>query len=87
MKPPRIFGLYPAGIQSDPKFCDGLAKTPNAQELMGHFNVVVGGDRPGTFKTLPYIPLGSLVQMVAYRKNLTGVFPCPVAAYWNIGKS
>jgi peptide/nickel transport system substrate-binding protein len=39
------------------------------------------------FKTLPYIPLGSLVQMVAYRKNLTGVFPCPVAAYWNIGKS
>ncbi len=39
------------------------------------------------FKTLPYIPLGSLVQMVAYRKNLTGVFPCPVAAYWNIGKN
>jgi peptide/nickel transport system substrate-binding protein len=39
------------------------------------------------FKTLPYIPLGSLVSLVAYRKNLTGVFPCPVAAYWNIGKS
>lgn len=39
------------------------------------------------FKTLPYIPLGSLVALVAYRKNLTGVFPCPVAAYWNIGKS
>jgi len=27
------------------------------------------------------------VSLVAYRKNLTGVFPCPVAAYWNIGKS
>src|SRR5476651_319824 len=39
------------------------------------------------FKTLPYIPLGSLVPMVAYRKNLTGVWPCPVQAYWNIGKS
>jgi peptide/nickel transport system substrate-binding protein len=39
------------------------------------------------FKTLPYIPLGSLVSVVAYRKNLTGVFPCSVAAYWNIGKS
>jgi len=38
------------------------------------------------FKTLPYLPLGSLVSLVAYRKNLTGVFPCPVAAYWNIGK-
>jgi len=27
------------------------------------------------------------VSLVAYRKTLTGVFPCPVAAYWNIGKS
>jgi len=54
MKPPRIFGLYPAGIQSDPKFCDALAKAPNAKELMDHFNVVVEGDRPGAFKTLPY---------------------------------
>ena len=40
-----------------------------------------------SFKTLPYIPLGSFVQLVAYRKNLTGVWPCPVQAYWNIGKS
>jgi len=54
MKPARIFGLYPAAIQSDPKFCDGLSKAPNAQELMGHFNVVVNGDQPGAFKTVPY---------------------------------
>ena len=40
-----------------------------------------------SFKTLPYIPLGSLIALVAYRKNLTGVWPCPVQAYWNIGKS
>lgn len=39
------------------------------------------------FKTLPYIPIGSLVNQVAYRKNVSGVFPCVVAAYWNIGKS
>jgi len=38
------------------------------------------------FKALPYIPLGSLINQVAYRKNVTGVFPCTVAAYWNIGK-
>jgi hypothetical protein len=54
MKPARIFGLYPAGIQSDAKFCEGLSKASNAQELMGHFNVVVSGDQSGTFKTVPY---------------------------------
>jgi peptide/nickel transport system substrate-binding protein len=39
------------------------------------------------FKTLPYIPLGSIMPQVAYRKNVTGVFPSPVFAYWNIGKT
>ena len=39
------------------------------------------------FKTLPYIPVGSLIPQVAYRKNVTGVFPTPVIAYWNLGKS
>ncbi len=38
------------------------------------------------FKVLPYIPLGSLINQVAFRKNVKGVFPCVVAAYWNIGK-
>jgi len=54
MKPPRIFGLYPPAIQSDPKFCDALAKAPNTQQLMDHFSVVVDDDRPGSFKTVPY---------------------------------
>ncbi len=53
-KPARIFGLYPAGIQTDPRFCETLAKAPNAPDLMGHFNVVVNGDRTGTFETTPY---------------------------------
>jgi len=39
------------------------------------------------FKSLPYIPLGAVEGQVAYRKNVTGVFPCPVFAYWNIGKN
>jgi peptide/nickel transport system substrate-binding protein len=38
------------------------------------------------FKTLPYIPLGATTPYVAYSTSLTGVFPAPVAAYWNIGK-
>ncbi|MBS7813655.1 ABC transporter substrate-binding protein [Roseococcus pinisoli] len=38
------------------------------------------------FKTLPYIPLGGVVRPVAYSRELTGVFPVPVQAYWNIGK-
>jgi peptide/nickel transport system substrate-binding protein len=36
---------------------------------------------------LPYIPLGAVEGQVAYRKDVTGVFPCPVFAYWNIGKN
>jgi peptide/nickel transport system substrate-binding protein len=39
------------------------------------------------FKTLPYVPLGALVLKVAYRKNVTGVFPATAGAYWNIGKT
>lgn len=53
-KPPRIVGLYPAQVQSDPKFCDALAKAPNAAELMGHFSVVVAGKAPGTYRAIPY---------------------------------
>ena len=53
-KAPRVFGLYPASIQNDPKFCDALAKAPNASDLMGHFNVVIEGDHPGAYKTAPY---------------------------------
>lgn len=38
------------------------------------------------FSTLPYVPLGSVFSEVAYRSSVTGVFPAPVPAYWNIGK-
>ncbi len=39
------------------------------------------------FKSLPYLPLGSIIYHSAYRKNVTGVFPATVGAYWNIGKT
>jgi peptide/nickel transport system substrate-binding protein len=37
-------------------------------------------------KTMIYIPIGNFVSQVAYRNNVTGVFPAPVFCYWNIGK-
>jgi len=53
-KPPRVVGLYPPDIQSDPKFCEQLAKARNSAELMDHFSTVVAGDQPGTFRKKPY---------------------------------
>jgi len=48
------FGLYPAEIQGDPKFCEMLAKQPNQAELLDHFSVVVSGDKGKSFKALKY---------------------------------
>ncbi len=50
--PPRVFGLYPAAVQADPKFCAALEKQKNKADLMGHFSTVVE-DGKG-FKALPY---------------------------------
>jgi hypothetical protein len=52
MKP--TFGLYPAEIQSDPKFCELLAGQKNKPELLDHFAVVIRGDAPNSFKGLKY---------------------------------
>jgi hypothetical protein len=48
------FGLYPADIQSDPKFCELLSGQKNKAELLDHFAVVVQGDAPNSFKGLKY---------------------------------
>lgn len=53
-KPPRVVGLYPPDIQSDPMFCEQLAKARNSAELMDHFSTVVAGDQPGTYRKMPY---------------------------------
>jgi peptide/nickel transport system substrate-binding protein len=38
-------------------------------------------------QSVPFIPLGYYWQPSAWRKNVTGVFPCQVTAFWNIGKA
>ena len=38
-------------------------------------------------EVVPFIPLGFYWQPSAWRKTVTGVFPCQVTAFWNIGKS
>jgi hypothetical protein len=48
------FGLYPADIQSDPKFCELLSNQKNKPELVDHFGVVIQGDGPNTFKGVKY---------------------------------
>jgi len=48
------FGLYPAEIQGDPKFCEMLGRQPNKTELLDHFAIVVSGDTAKSFKGLKY---------------------------------
>jgi hypothetical protein len=48
------FGLYPAEIQSDPKFCEKLSRQKNQRELLDHFTVVVAGEAPNSFAALKY---------------------------------
>ncbi|MCW3476581.1 ABC transporter substrate-binding protein [Limobrevibacterium gyesilva] len=40
-----------------------------------------------SFETVPFVPLGYYQQPSAWRKNVTGTFPCQVTSFWNIGKS
>ncbi len=37
-------------------------------------------------ETIPFIPLGYYWQPSAWRRNVTGVFPCQITAFWNLGK-
>ncbi len=39
------------------------------------------------FETVPFIPLGYYWQPSAWRKTVTGTFPCQVTSFWNIGKT
>jgi hypothetical protein len=50
--PKPVFGLYPAELQTQPKFCDALAKRPDATTLLSPFTVVRGaGDK---LSAVPY---------------------------------
>jgi peptide/nickel transport system substrate-binding protein len=39
------------------------------------------------FETVPFIPLGYYWQPSAWRRNVTGTFPCQITSFWNIGKA
>jgi hypothetical protein len=51
---PQISGLYPAELQQDKGFCQTLEKAPNGAALMDHFSIVAAGEKPGTWKAVPY---------------------------------
>ncbi len=38
-------------------------------------------------QSVPFVPLGYYWQPSAWRRNVTGVFPCQITAFWNLGKS
>ena len=63
--PQQLSGLYPAAIQGKKEFCEYLAQTPNGNDLMDHFSVVMNGDKPGTFKSVPY--------NIAYKKDMGAI--------------
>jgi hypothetical protein len=51
-KPAKVSGLYPASLQTDPKFCEALEKRPDAQALMAPFVVVK--EVEGKLSAVPY---------------------------------
>src|SRR6185503_19756916 len=65
--PKPVFGIYPADLQKDPKFCAALEKNPKAKELMAPFVVV---RRTGTALTAQPITEAYKPQMKAISDEL-----------------
>jgi peptide/nickel transport system substrate-binding protein len=79
-----------------PKGFPGWATDPHLEDLRHQWASAVDPQERSrlataiqveALQTLPYVPLGGSLGQSAYRANVTGVFPAPVAAYWNIGKT
>jgi len=51
-KPKKVSGLYPASLQSDPKFCEKLDKDKEAEALFFQFATVA--EEGGKLKAVPY---------------------------------
>src|SRR5260370_5373582 len=68
------------GWPADPEMEALRDQWANATDLQAQKKLAIALQAEA-FKTLPYLPLGSLVSLVACRKTLPGGFPCPVAAY------
>lgn len=61
--PKKVSGLYPASLQSDPKFCEALDKHKDAKALLAPFVTVA--DRGGKLEAVPY--------NVAYKDEMAAV--------------
>jgi len=54
-RPKKISGLYPASLQSDPKFCEALEKRKDKAALLAEFVAVREVDgKPGELQAVPY---------------------------------
>jgi hypothetical protein len=62
-KPKKLSGLYPASLQSDPKFCETLEKNKDSKALFFQFAAVT--DEGGALKAVPY--------NVVYKEEMTAV--------------
>jgi hypothetical protein len=51
-KPKKVSGLYPASLQSDPKFCEALEKRKDHKALLDQFSVVV--EKGKELEPVPY---------------------------------
>jgi hypothetical protein len=72
-KPKKISGLYPAAIQSDPKFCDALQTRKDADTLLDHFVVVRhkdGGRADGNAATDDLV---AVPYHVAYAEDMQAI--------------
>ena len=83
--PKRASGLYPAALQSDPKFCERLEHAPNGPALMDHFSTVVS-DGAG-WKAVPYhVAYADEMAQVAKEldaaaQSITSSVEAPLRAY------
>jgi hypothetical protein len=62
-RPKKVSGLYPASLQSDPKFCEALEKRKDHKALLDQFAVVV--EKGKDLEAVPY--------HVAYKDDMTAV--------------
>lgn len=62
-RPKKISGLYPASIQSEPKFCEKLEKDKDSKSLFFQFATVA--EEGGKLKAVPY--------NVAYKEDMAAV--------------
>ena len=83
--------LRGAGLEGYPGWCEDATIERLRQQWVSappaEQKAIAEQIQAEAFKVLPYIPLGSVTPVCAWRKNVSGVLRTPYAVYWNIGKS